>query len=131
MPTVFATGNPSKTELGMTTFKIDAHQWVYFTKEKGKPIFPFTGSYPMDGANPRTNQPFPTANNPKFVQAVGYLTGILLDDDQSLKRFTIELHGITFLGPAPPIFLKVCKIWFFLLATDFASHSHNRLSWTL
>ena len=94
---VFITGTPSKINLKTSTFEIDAHQWVHFTKEQEKPVFPFTGSYPKEG---NSSRPFPNANSLKFVQAVGFLTGILLDD--SKKRFAVELHGVTFLGAAPP-----------------------------
>ena len=97
LPTVFVTGRPSKIEAETTTFEIDAHQWVRFAKDQERPVFPFTGSYPKDRAPGR---PFPNPNVPKFVQAVGFLTGTLMDGDR--KRFMVELQGVTFLGTAPP-----------------------------
>ena len=98
---VFVMGRPSKIVLETTTFEIYACQWVYFSRDQQKPIFPIAGSHTNPASKEGNRRSFPNANTPKFVQAFAFLTGFIKGDDD-VKQFTIELQEVTFLRPALP-----------------------------
>jgi hypothetical protein len=102
-PTVTVTGRPSRITKEGQTFEIDVGQYISFGKEKA--LFPFTGAVPKNGRWTENNRPFPNLSNPKYLSVTGFLTVTPpSESEEALKRFTVEMDSIHFLGPAPAPF---------------------------
>lgn len=92
-PVVKICGRPINIVTETASFDIDANQWIGFHNQKV--LFPWSGTIHEGWMN----KPVPNPNSPKFVNVTGILAGV--QTVGKLKRFHVDIVGVTFLGAVP------------------------------
>ncbi|KAK7021650.1 hypothetical protein R3P38DRAFT_2443335, partial [Favolaschia claudopus] len=94
--TIHVCGVPSNIDKPNSTFDIKAKQYLSATKTPDN-VFPVHCVFP---ATPRWEKYKPIPGKGKSVSVEGFLTGLELNDDRSVKHFIVDIEKVTFLGNA-------------------------------
>ncbi|KAK7034926.1 hypothetical protein R3P38DRAFT_2518738, partial [Favolaschia claudopus] len=101
--TIDVCGVPSNIDKPNSTFDIKAKQYLSATKTPDN-VFPVHCVFP---ATPRWEKFKPISGKGKSVSVEGFLTGLELNDDRSVKHFIVDIEKVTLLGNASSTAPKV------------------------
>ncbi|KAK7001090.1 hypothetical protein R3P38DRAFT_2559304, partial [Favolaschia claudopus] len=94
--TVHVCGVSSDIDKANSTFDVKAEQYLTATRTPNN-IFPIHCVFP---ATPRWEKYKPIPGKGKSVSVEGFLTGLELNDDRSVKYVIVDVEKVTFLGSA-------------------------------